>query len=472
MWRLVSFVVVGAFMPIFVWAQLPPPSLRPTDSTAVAYLVFQYTNLKPFANELVRLLGKASKRVYSGKTSRIGTLELLVPIGDNYRILFGDSSRVENLEIAATPNKIIKRTIVVDKTATIEFHFNNFNDRPVAGEAVWLISKQTGKRYDAVTNAQGIATFQVPIGQEYIGSVTYNSNFYVFNMVDKGQATNYFTYYYHGQGKALVEARMKAEARAREYLKERERKAKEIDSLRKVAAERYKHERERIDSLHGYYSEYLKNLENEQEEKVLTDVFSRNESWRVRTIVCDITGSMGPFIDQLISWFTAHYNAEIPINVIFFNDGDDKPEDQKKVGSTGGIYICPNCTPQNLEKTADQAMNAGNGGDAVENDIEALLVAQEKFPDSPELFLVADAFTDFRDYSLISKLLKPVRVILCGAYFQIEPSYLDLAAKTKGSIHTIDADYSDLVKLGNKNQITIAKQLFLLENNQFKLIKK
>lgn len=473
MQKLLYLIVFGIGLPLFSWGQLPPPSLRPTDSTAVAYLVFQYVNLKPFANEPVTLVGRVGKKLFSGKTSRIGTLELLVPIGEKYQILFGDSSRVENLEVAAIPNKIIKRTVIVDKTATIEFHFNNFNDRPVSGEAVWLISKQTGKRYNAITNAQGIAAFYVPIGQEYIGNVTYNSGFYVFNMVDKGQATNYFTYYYHGQGKELIEARMKAEARAAEYLKERERKVKEIDSLRKVAAERYKRERGHIDSLYDYYSaeEHLKDLENEQEEHVLTNVFDRNKNWRVKTIVCDITGSMGPFIDQLISWFSAHYHADIPINVVFFNDGDSKSSEQKQVGSTGGIYICPSCTPQSLKQTADQAMNAGSGGDASENDVEALLAAQEKFPDSPELFLVADAYTGFRDYSLIPKLLKPVRVILCGAYFQIEPAYLDLAAKTKGSVHTIDQDYLDLVKLGAKNQITIAKQLFKLEGGQYKPVK-
>ncbi|MCZ2355449.1 MAG: hypothetical protein LC115_01980 [Bacteroidia bacterium] len=472
--NIIFFILLAVTTFIAAFGQLPPPTLRPTDSTAVIYLVFQYTNLKPFANEGVAIVGRASKREFKTKTNRIGITEVMVPIGDKYQILFGDSSRVEILEVAAIPNKIIKRTIIVDKTATIEFHFNNMNDRPVSGEAVWLISKQTGKRYDGITNAQGIALFQVPIGQDYVGNVMYNSNFYVFKMVDKGQATNYFTYYYHGQGKELIEARMKSEARAKEYLAIRDKKRKEIDSLRRVALERYKRERSHVDSLYDYYSvdDYLKALETEQEDDAVEKVFNRNKQWKIKTIVCDVTGSMGPFMDQLVSWFNAHYNADIPMNIVLFNDGDAKPQEQKIVGQTGGIYFCANCTPQSLKQTILKAMDAGYGGDSPENDVEALLAAQEKFPDSAELFLVADAYTDFRDISLIPKLLKPVRVILCGAYYSVEPVYLELAAKTKGSVHTIDKDYLDLIKLGANNQISIAKQLFQLVSGTYKEVKK
>jgi hypothetical protein len=58
---------------------------------------------------------------------------------------------------------------------------------------------------------------------------------------------------------------------------------------------------------------------------------------------------------------------------VFLNDGDDKSNSAKVIGSTGGVY---GIAANNLNKvlaTMQSAMKNGNGGDIPENDIEAIL---------------------------------------------------------------------------------------------------
>src|SRR3989339_215955 len=62
---------------------------------------------------------------------------------------------------------------------------------------------------------------------------------------------------------------------------------------------------------------------------------------------------------------------------------------------------------------------------------------------------------------------KPVRVILCGAQTAVNIQYLDLALQTKGSIHTIEEDIEDLVKITEGKTIKIGKKSFRMSKGKF-----
>ncbi|MCH2085530.1 MAG: hypothetical protein MK226_24320, partial [Saprospiraceae bacterium] len=67
---------------------------------------------------------------------------------------------------------------------------------------------------------------------------------------------------------------------------------------------------------------------------------------------------------------------------------------------------------------------------------------------------------------------RPVRIILCGTQFGINKQYLDLARATKGSVHTIEKDISNLMNLREGEKITISGRTFVIENGKFIELKK
>ena len=184
-------------------------------------------------------------------------------------------------------------------------------------------------------------------------------------------------------------------------------------------------------------------------------------------VVGDFTGSMSPYIAQVLIWHSLNIQKKAVMNFVFFNDGDMTLDSKKVIGKTGGIY---DCTADNLDtvlNTAIKTITNGFGGDSPENDVEAILYGIEKFPKCEEIILIADNWANMRDYSLISKIKKPVRVILCGAQTAVNIQYLDLALQTKGSIHTIEEDIEDLVKITEGKTIKIGKKSFRMSKGKF-----
>ena len=174
---------------------------------------------------------------------------------------------------------------------------------------------------------------------------------------------------------------------------------------------------------------------------LVSSILSRNETWKDMAIVCDFTGSMTPYVADLLLWLKIQDRKQIK-GLIFFNDGDSLKTHEKIITRTGGIYSSKSFDFDTLSQLAFRCTKAGDGGDLPENDIEALLSAEKTFPDAQFNILIADNAHPPRDYMFANKLTKPVKIILCvkDPYDELHPFYLNLAIKTKGSIHTITDD--------------------------------
>lgn len=208
------------------------------------------------------------------------------------------------------------------------------------------------------------------------------------------------------------------------------------------------------------YGKYFKDT-------VVSAVLERNDHWQNMLITCDLTGSMSPYSSQLFVWHRLNFDKNKIQHFTFFNDGNRTPDRKKVVGQTGGIYHSKANDFDELMKVAFKTMNKGNGGDAPENDIEALLKGIDKCPNCEEIILIADNYANMRDFSLIENINKPIRVILCGTKLGINIQYLELARVTKGSVHTIEQDISNLMELREGEEITIGNQTFLIKNGRF-----
>jgi hypothetical protein len=203
-------------------------------------------------------------------------------------------------------------------------------------------------------------------------------------------------------------------------------------------------------------------------DSTVLNAFDRNKSWNNLIIVTDVTGSMSPYIAQVIVWLKKQEENNAAKYFVFFNDGDETPSNKKKPLETKGIYVIKNKGLDQVIKTVTKCMrNGSGGGEYLENDIEAILDGVKHYSDADEIILVADNLESMRDYDYIKKIKKPVRIILCGAENRVNIQYLDLARQTKGSVHTVKSDIINLQNIKEGEHFFIDKKEYQLKKGRF-----
>lgn len=204
-------------------------------------------------------------------------------------------------------------------------------------------------------------------------------------------------------------------------------------------------------------------------DSVVMAVLNRKKEWKNKIVVTDVTGSMSPYTTQLLLWYKLHETEKDVNQFVFFNDGNMTPDDKKVIGATGGIYSCEGKAGYAyMEKQVSKAMEAGGGGDAPENNMEALLSLRHLTPEQ-NLVMIADNYAPVKDIALLMKFKFPVKIILCGVSTYINSDYLDIARYTGGSIHTMESDIDNLMTLKEGDSITINKTKYKISEGKFVL---
>lgn len=182
------------------------------------------------------------------------------------------------------------------------------------------------------------------------------------------------------------------------------------------------------------------------------------------TLLIDVTGSMATNIAAIKFWLKMN-EQKIPFtNFVLFNDGDDKKDHVKKIGSTGGIYLTKFYSEFN--EVIREAMTNGNGGDFPENDIEAILYAQRKNPKGNNNYLlIADNMSSVKDYELLNKVEGTVSIIPCSLTKYIHQHYLNIVYKTKGKIY-YNGEAFALSEMRRNDVIKIKKQKYIFNGKQ------
>lgn len=201
----------------------------------------------------------------------------------------------------------------------------------------------------------------------------------------------------------------------------------------------------------------------EATDSTVSTVFKRNK-WNRAMVIADVTGSMYPYTGQLLKWLAVSLTDKQKRYFVFFNDGDNKEDAAKIIGNTGGIYSVYTNTYDEVENTIQKAMLNGCGGDAPENNIEALLESDKLCTDCDSIVMIVDNWAPVKDISLLAKYHKPVKVVVCGVFGSINKDYLKLVRDTKGSLHLIEEDIYNLSELKEGESIKI-------HGTDYKLIK-
>lgn len=199
---------------------------------------------------------------------------------------------------------------------------------------------------------------------------------------------------------------------------------------------------------------------------IVKTVFERNPTWENTHIVMDVTGSMSPYIAQTMAWIKDKQVKEQVAAFTFFNDGNMTPDFAKITGKVGGIYSVKNDGFNTVYSEMKSTMQKGGGGDAPENNIEAIIEGMRNYPNCNEIIMVADNFATPRDLELVRKLNVPVHVILCGTNNRfINTEYVQLAYDTKGSVHTMENDL-DFNGIEPNKTLKIGQHYFTILNGR------
>lgn len=211
---------------------------------------------------------------------------------------------------------------------------------------------------------------------------------------------------------------------------------------------------------------------NDTLSNIVFNVFKRN-NWKKTLIVADLTGSMYPYAQQVSTWLKLHFTRDsLRQSFVFFNDGDNKKDQEKKVGVTGGVYFCTATNVDQLVRAMNLTIRNGQGGDAPENVIEAILYGLKKKKNVENVILIADNWAKVRDINLLPRVKVPVRVLLCGVTegMEINADYLNIAYKTKGSVHTIEQDITELINQGTGKKFSINGVDYIIKNGNVKAL--
>ena len=335
----------------------------------------------------------------------------------------------------------------------------DIDNHPLNKEEVWLTGEKRGKTIKATTNSSGKIKVYLPKGDIYSLNFKYTKGFSSIDIeYSKGTSKNNLKYSYLG--------------------------TKEIERRKKIEEERIAAEEKRLKEEEKRFAAYCKKLSisieegrrreakkyldevNDYEDTVVSTVLNRNK-WDNKLIVCDLTGSMQPYSAQLSAWYQLHYMNEKDLQFVFFNDGDNKNDSNKKIGETGGIYYSASKGVDSLFKFGAMVSSKGNGGDCAENNMEALIKGTKMAKPFKELVMIVDNNAPVKDIELLTQFNTPVHIILCGADKEVLLDYLLIAWKTKGSIHTIEEDITKIAKMSNGQDITISGIKYRIMGGEF-----
>ena len=98
--------------------------------------------------------------------------------------------------------------------------------------------------------------------------------------------------------------------------------------------------------------------------------------------------------------------------------------------------------------------------------VEAILAGIKKIRRPDNIILIADNWAKVRDLNLVTRIKIPVRVVLCGVFegMEINTDYLNIAYKTRGSIHTIEQDITELINQTSGKKFNINGFDYIIKN--------
>ncbi|OJJ23316.1 hypothetical protein BKI52_02860 [marine bacterium AO1-C] len=422
---LLSILTLVCFLGTSIsFAQKKDPPIKtklvPTVNMAVAQLHIKQKDGKPLANHPIMVIEGGARNTKSyGKTDENGVVEFLVRNRRTYRLDFMGAARPKMLFVPNKRHHRFKVDVLLNDAnpPNLFIHMHDCKSGgPLKNFKVVIQGSAKGVKYSAKTNAKGIATFRVKLGQRY--DVVVDSAAYPIHpksMVHGSVMSELFTvqdahfnqqFHYHYQNRCPPPPPSSSVNRS--------------------------------SNSSGIFK-----------------IFKRNKDWKNSLLV--LSGG----------WFSDHYKMYKE-----FLKGS-ATQDQTQMVVCSHCRICQphdqrNFKPIILKNTNPKVKLAG----IVYGDMLSILEGIKQKPKAKSVILLtARNHISKKEQKLFNKIKIPVRIILVNVQ-RIHPGYLALAKATGGSIHTIKADISQFSKLvpGQVKVINGVKYKLVNKTN-FKIIK-
>jgi hypothetical protein len=489
-----------------IFSTMLPPAVA---QGCLSSITIQLKNIRGgvYAGQPVTLTSKADGRSYSGKSNPGGIAVLMVPCEEVFEIAVANYTRKKEI-MAGTQGESISQTLTYEpdmkekeklfemsaseKAAVDEFvktlpdtisagykmprpkiteyyvrvalTITDVSGVPLEEEQVSIIGEKRHKQVKGLTDMNGHLLVYLPKGDNYFISFKYNKNYIAKDLdYSRGSSEGEMSFAYLGTKEVERRKKLEAERIAAEEKKLREAEAEFEKKCKKMGITAEEGRKREV-------TEWVAKI-NDATDAVISTVLKRNR-WTEKLIVCDLTGSMSPYAAQLAAWYQLSYLNEKNLQFVFFNDGDNKPDELKKTGSTGGIYYAASKGVDSLFNTIAKVAARGDGGDCPENNMEALINGVKLAKPYKELVMIADNNAPVKDISLLKNFNAPVHIILCGVEDGILEDYLTIAWKTKGSIHTMEEDLTRLAAMSEGQEIKIGKNIYRIMGGAFVRITK
>ena len=409
------------------------------------------------------LLAGESYSVSQGKFKEFATIRVPLRAPSGYRV---------ELQL---PDERMGGKTASEGRGLVIFTYVDAQGRPKAG-AELQCADGNGRVFRGITDARGIARVEVPLGAVYAFSVEGYPNFetHTFDAKPSLQTTEIRLEETAGSKRGLAqrssrppiatpsysvyESAMQKSAPPMRNRRDSVARAKQVvrQAVRQGQRVQYATPRRGVKPspkvtkqvMNGVY--LLRQALIEEEKENPKAVWSRmpvlspltRNSWDSVVLVVDVTCSMDPYVEEYLLWTTLARNERRLLGCVFFNDGDGRADSTKVLGAAGGVrHASP--TLREMVDTLVKCVSYGCSGDAEENDVEALLYAQQQYPEAKSLVLIADNTSGVRDLEIADGILKPVHVLLCDGSSSPEPNadYVTIAYLTRGSVHLLSEDF-------------------------------
>lgn len=470
-------------------------------------VVLELKNIKGgfFRGQKVTLTSKVDGKNYSGNSNDRGEATLNVPCNEMYDLTIANYTKkvevespkggtvkstfsyqadmVEQQKRAAMnsteqaavdekfkslPDTTLMKSPIMEPPKTLPDYYamaiiniRDLSNKPLENETVNITGRKRIKTIKGVTDQNGRLIVYLPKGDTYDLHFRYHKNFHsTESAYSKGSSSIKMGFSYIGTRE--TEKRMREEkerllAEEKRLKEEKDAFAKKCRELGLPLEECFRKERE----------EYLRGLMSGHTDTVIMKVLRRNP-WPEKLIVCDVTGSMSPYAAQLAMWYRLNFAKEKNLQLVLFNDGDNKNDDQKIIGATGGIYYSASEGIDSLDHFMSHVQSMGWGGDAPENNMEALIKGVKMADPFTTLIMIADNHAPVKDIRLLQSFSQPVHIIICRfGKNNVHPHYLKIAWKTKGSVHTMEEDIISLARLSEGQQVNVGGVTYRIMGGEF-----
>lgn len=483
---------------------------EPTKTEALCQLILKDKKGKPLKDLTIWLVQSKIKKTYQATTNHRGEASFLLPIGYDYTLNLKNDPNYKTISLLDKPylrirkgfiytssfmniqeresNDTVFQTVPLTQKPTLQrtlilVTVLDLDGNPLEDENVYLQGKK--KVFTARTDANGETALMLPKNEHYAVNFEFRDSLEVLDIA-KGNYTRTDKIRYKYIGSRAMKVRILERKRTEEFWDSLARTQIFRDSLALARSpfsnfERRFHDLSQadLDALIEKRAE-ADRKELEKNPKYFEEVgdeaaaaFYRNkDKWNDKLIITDLTCSMHPYLDQILSWHVLELKLKneekFENQYMFFNDGDGKTMEEKITGATGGFHYTNADKLEELTETMKQTMSTGCSIDGPENDLEALLdgVENRKLR-TMEIILIADNNSEIRDFELLKSLNVPIRIILAGTFWGANEQYLELAYHTKGSVHTIEEDLEQLFEMNDGDYVTIGKDKYRIYGGKF-----